>query len=728
MSDAAPILAEAKQRHQAGLTDEADALYRQVLSLDPDNVDALHMRGVLASQRGEVDAAIGLIERAAALNVESTTILSNLGTVYRSAGRLAQAEASFRAALDMQPTAAMTRFNLANTLAAQGQLEAAIAEYERALRDDPGNPGIRNNLAAALKTAGRFESAVELYRRLVEEFPKDAQAKCNLGVLCMDLGLPREAAALYRAAIALDPDALEPRNNLGVTLLELGMFEEAVQCLRGAVARDGTVAAAHENLGNALRKVGDIDDADGAYAAALALQPSAGVEIKKATLLPVVADSSEEMTVARRRMADSVAALLADPPQLHDANREVGATNFNLSYHDTNNRDVQADLARLYEAACPSLAFVADHCRGGGREPGRRLKLGFVSRQFGTNAVGWCFHGVVRFMPRDTFSVTVFRVGASDDPLWRRMADDADRAVILPMDLAAARQRIAEEELDVLVYTDIGMEPMTYFLAFARLAPVQAVLGGHPDTIGIAALDRYISSDLQEPPDANDHYSETLVRLPGAPTYYERPSVPAPVKPRAAFDLPEDTPLYFCAQTLIKLHPDMDALFAGILERDRAGLLLLPTGYNPRLAEKMKARFARTLGDAMDRVRFLPTMSHTDFLTVMKLADVSLDTRPFGGGNTCWQAIAMGTPIVTWPGRFLRGRYALALYSLMGITDTVAESAEEYVDIAVRWATDRALRSDLEQRIEATASCAFEDMTHVQALHDVLKRLAEDGP
>lgn len=726
MNDAAPILAEAKQQHQAGRNDEAEALYLQVLTLDPENVDALHMRGVLASQRGDVETAIGLIERAAALNVESTAILSNLGTVYRSAGRLAQAEASFRAALEMQPGSAMTRFNLANALAAQGKLDQALAEYRRALQDDPGNPGIRNNLAAALKAAGRFEAAANLYRGLAEEFPEDAMAKCNLGVLCMDIGLPREAAALYRAAIALDPDAVEPRNNLGVTLLELGAFDEAVECLRDAVARDGTVAPAHENLGNALRKAGEVDAADDAYAAALAIQPSAGVLIKRATLLPVVADTSEDLQSARRRMAEAVADLLADPPQLQDANREVGVTNFNLSYHDTNNRDLQAELARLYEMACPFLAYVADQGRSAVREPGRKLKLGFISRQFGTNAVGWCFHGVVRFMPRDTFSVTVLRVGASDDPLWRCMAEEADKAVVLPVDLSTARERIAEEELDVLVYTDIGMEPMTYFLAFARLAPVQVALGGHPDTIGIPALDRYISSDQQEPPDADEHYSEHLVRLPGAPTYYERPPVPDPLKPRAAFDLPEDVPLYFCAQTLIKLHPDMDALFAGILERDPTGLLLLPTGYNPRLVDKVKARLARTLGNAVDRVRFLPTMSHLDFLTVMKLSEVSLDTRPFGGGNTCWQAIAMGTPIVTWPGRFLRGRYALALYRLMGVTDTVAESAEDYVDIAVGLATDRDLRANLEQRIEAAAPRIFEDMTHVRALHDVLERLASE--
>ncbi len=617
------------------------------------------------------------------------------------------------------------RFNLANLLMARGEFDAALREYVAIVERDPSNAGALNNMAAVLEAKGRFEEAESVYRALLDANPEDAGASNNLGALLRDMGRMPEAIMHYRRAIALDPKAVEPRNNLGVALLDTGDFEAAVDCIRDALALGGDVAAVHENLGNALRKLGETDEAARAYEKALALGNAAGVRFKLATLLPAVAGSTDELDRWRRRMAKAVDALADAGFSLRDPYAEVGVTTFNLSYHDTNNRDLQASLAQAYLRACPTLAFTAPHCAAPRPSGAAPLKVGFISRQFANNAVGWCFHGVLRHMPRDDISVTALRFGELDDPLWRRIAADVDAAVVLPASLAFARARIAELELDVLVYTDIGMEPLTYFLAFARLAPLQCVLGGHPDTLGIPAIDLFISSDLQEPADAEEHYSEKLIRLPGAPTYYDRPEVPAPLKPRAAFGLPEEGAIYFCAQTLIKIHPEMDALFAGILAGDPEGLLVLPAGYNPRLAERLKARFARSLGPLAERVRFLPAMSHLDFMNVMALADVSLDTRPFGGGNTSWQAIAAGTPIVTWPGRFLRGRYTQALYRLAGAEDTIVGSAGAYVAMALRLAQDRDFRSAVQARIAAGAGRIFADRTHVAALRDTFIRYAK---
>src|SRR5207253_11098850 len=94
--------------------------------------------------------------------------------------------------------------------------------------------------------------------------------------------------------------------------------------------------------------------------------------------------------------------------------------------------------------------------------------------------------------------------------------------VELPVNLAAARRQIAEHGLDVLVYTDIGMEDLTYSLAFSRLAPVQCVTWGHPVTTGIPTIDYYLSSTLFETAEAQEHYTETLVRLPALPCYCYR--------------------------------------------------------------------------------------------------------------------------------------------------------------------------------------------------------------
>jgi predicted O-linked N-acetylglucosamine transferase (SPINDLY family) len=725
VSDVPALYAEARRRYAAGEPEAAHESCLKLLELDPLHDLALELSGVLASGRGDIRTAVEMLERAAAQRPGDPRLLANLGAAYRAAARLDDAEARYREAIAADASFLPARFNLANLLAARGAAVDALREYAAVIAREPSNAGALNNLAALLKEIGRYAEAEQAYRALIAAHPQDAAARSNLGVLYVTLGRIDEAIGLYREAIALNPAAPAPRNNLGVALLEAGSYEEAELCLRAALAVGQDVAGIHENLGNALRKLGRTEEAARSYRQAAAIGGKGGVAFKLATLLPTVAGSTEELERWRRRMAQAVAEIAAAPPHLEDPYAEAGVTAFNLSYHDTNNSDLQAALAQAYLKACPALAYAAPHCA----EPRRPshavpLKVGFISRQFATNAVGWCFHGVIRHMPRDGMSVTALRFGESDDPLWRCIADDADATAILPSSLDMARRQIAALALDALVYTDIGMEPLTYFLAFARLAPLQCMLGGHPDTVGIPAIDLFVSSDLQEPPDADEHYSERLVRLPGAPTYYERPALPAPLKPRSAFGLPDGRPLYFCAQTLIKVHPDMDALFAAILDRDPGGVLVLPGGHRPRLVHDLRARFAVSLGTHADRVHFLPALSHLDFMNVMALADVSLDTRPFGGGNTSWQAIASGTPVVTWPGRFLRGRYTQALYRLAGATDTVVDSADAYVAMALHLAHDRSFRVAVRARIEAGAARIFADRTHVDSLADALRRFA----
>ena len=171
----------------------------------------------------------------------------------------------------------------------------------------------------------------------------------------------------------------------------------------------------------------------------------------------------------------------------------------------------------------------------------------------------------------------------------------------------------------------------------------------------------------------------------------------------------------------------MDELFWGILAKDLTGTLVLPEGYTPELAELLKSRLRQTLGDKISRVRFLPAMSNMDYMNVMALADVSLDTRPFGGGNTSWQAIAAGTPMVTWPGSYLRGRYTQALYRLLGVTDAVAGSAEQYIKLAVKFGTEAAFADHFNRRIAGSAPSIFVDNVHVDALYEFLVDQVRSG-
>src|SRR5262249_40186223 len=153
------------------------------------------------------------------------------------------------------------------------------------------------------------------------------------------------------------------------------------------------------------------------------------------------------------------------------------------------NRELHERWARLFRAACPTLEWAAPHAqRYAG--PGDRIRIGLISKFLHDHSIGRTSRGFFDQMDRQRFEVSaLFIPPICDDAVHQAIRSRADRAVVLPHDLARAREMVASLSLDVLFYQDIGMEPFSYFLAFARLAPVQCVSYGHPDTTGIPNMD-----------------------------------------------------------------------------------------------------------------------------------------------------------------------------------------------------------------------------------------------
>jgi protein O-GlcNAc transferase len=441
------------------------------------------------------------------------------------------------------------------------------------------------------------------------------------------------------------------------------------------------------------------------------LDPSPAALLSTQLLVPSIMPSLEAIREARERYERGLDAMLAAPPRLESPDGSLGVSAFFLAYHGLNDRELQVKTARMFLAAIPGLAFTAPHCAGA-RRSGAKIRIGFLSRFFASHSICSTSVGLIEKLSRERFEVVALRVMPSrDDEATARIRAAADRTVDLDPDVYRARSQIAALELDILFYQDIGMEPISYFLAFARLAPVQCVSFGHPNTTGISTIDYFISNDLFEPPDAQAHYSERLVLLRDLPTlaYYYKPKLPAFPPARAAFSLPEEAHLYVCPQTLFKLHPAFDAILGGILERDPKGLVVLIAGQFQEFTDRLRARFACTLHAHAHRMVFLPFMGFERFMQLLRVADVILDTVHFNGMNTSLQAFAAGTPVVTLPGKLQRGRHTQAMYRKMGILDCIAADSRQYVDVAVRIATDSAHAQMLRKRIVASNHVLFED-------------------
>ena len=195
----------------------------------------------------------------------------------------------------------------------------------------------------------------------------------------------------------------------------------------------------------------------------------------------------------------------------------------------------------------------------------------------------------------------------------------------------------------------------------------------------------------------------------------------SPPRSRDFFRLPAKRRLYLCPQTLFKFHPAFDDVLAGILEADPDGDLVVLQGRVPNWTAQLTARWAKRLPDADRRVHWLPAQPRPDFLRLLAIADVVLDPFPFGGGHTTYESLAVATPVVTLPDRFLRGRITAALLNRIGMKTGLVRSVDEYVRTAVDLARELECGQQARLEIRARQAELFDNPADDRAFSDMIE-------
>jgi predicted O-linked N-acetylglucosamine transferase (SPINDLY family) len=212
--DVAEFLADGVAHHRAGRLPQAETCYRQVLAVQPDHAEALHLMGVIAQQMGRHDVAVELIGRAIERNRNSPSYFCNLGNALRETGRLEEAVAACHHAIRMQPHFAEAYSNLSLALRAQGKFDEAIAACRNAIRLKPTLAEAHYNLGNALRELGKVDEAIAAYREALRIDPGSPKAHCNLAAGLADRGNFDEAVAAFREAIRLKPDFVDASSTL----------------------------------------------------------------------------------------------------------------------------------------------------------------------------------------------------------------------------------------------------------------------------------------------------------------------------------------------------------------------------------------------------------------------------------------------------------------------------------------------------------------------------------
>ena len=660
-----------------------------------------------------------------------------------------------RPLLEAQPDNREALALLANACLVSGDDDGAIAVMLQLQRLDPTHAGVRRGLAAAFNRRGNRQrrdsqgiASLESFRAALAFEPGHAEAGFNLATALDALGLrldARSALDVHRAQHPDDADAMlldiewRWRDDLqgATTMVDALLRHPSVAAadpagLALACARTGRADAAHEallrvpahlrtGLGlevvDALRARGDVgaatQAAQVAWRASADGQRSPGLKAQLASLaLPPIMQSAATIAADRARLQQRLAELDEDWTTTRLATCEprleqLAWSNFHLAYHGKPDRELQRAYAQLLERAVTVLfpAFVEPPARWHPR------RVGLVSSSWRECTVGAYFGRWIDWLRDAGFEVHLYQLGPQRDAATERFAHAATTFHFHVGPLHELAATIRSDAPNLLIYPELGLDPRLLPLAALRLAPQQAVAWGHPTTTGLSTIDAYLTCAAMEPPDCDAHYTERLLALPGLGVDYTQPPRPAPAT-RAALGLPDHAPLVLVPHSLFKLHPDDDAVLAGIAARVPDARLVLFEGEHPlwraQIAARLGASFAAKGLAPARHLLWLPLGSRARFLQINAVCDLMLDSLRWSGGNTSLDALSSGLPILTCPGECMRARQSAAMLERMSLgTDLIRSAPDRLVERACDLLADPSARSDLTRRIVAARDALF---------------------
>ncbi len=589
---------------------------------------------------------------------------------------MAAAVPLYRQVVAADPTHAEGHYLLGTALFALDQISEAVASLETAARLAPGCAELHHFLAAALWRQSRLDEAISALERALRLNPEASELREQLNIVRAVQENERgnrldaegdldSAAAAYQRAVELNPACAEADNNLGFIRYQQGRFDEAADCWRRAIAAKPGLADAHQNLGVMLVRQGEPAEACSHFQQALESKPD------------FAAAHSGALRALQYRPG-------VDWANLATAHRE---------------------FAERHAVALSRACRPHDNVR----DPARRLRLGFVSGDFGCHPVGYFLVRALENLDRQKFQVLCYSDVAKDDPIASRLYRAATEwRDVASLDDAQLAERIREDRIDI-AFDLTGHAGNNRLLTFARRpAPLAITWIGYVGTTGLTAIDYLLADRYQVPESAEAHIQEQVLRMPDGYVCFDPPQDAPPV-----FPLPAERRGYVTFGNFnhpAKLTAEMVEVWAAILRRVGKARLVLKYDWLERngVARRIAGYFARQgIGD--DLLELRGGSERQELLRQYADVDLALDPLPYNGGLTTCEALWMGVPVVTCPGATFAGRHSLSHLSNAGLTETIARDLDEYVELAVSLARDvrrlAAIRARLRTQMAASPLC-----------------------
>lgn len=693
------------------------------------------------------ELALEAAESGLRLSPHHPDLLQNRGLACLSLGKmeskaehknkfLHQALSDFHQALQLDPSFLEAALNLLNTHThLKNEEEASHLVGQLKALIDPKHPlwsEFIQNQCHLFQFQKKYDEAVTLLLDCLQNDPQQGIFYDLLGTMYTALEKKELALQAYRQAVLLAPHNIRSQYNFATLLFDTKQYAHAEMAYQNALKINEHHVKSLLGLADLYQKQNRTAEAVALLEKVTKLDSDAAYPILHAIQLPVVYQNIEEIEIWRNRYRTELSKVLEEAKTqgltLKNPVFDVSQLYFFLTYQGKNDKPFQEIMAQMFYHApvyrAPEIRKTTPPFNQQ-KQPLRKLRVGFLSRFLRpTHTIGKLWGPLLMALPSEHYET--FLLGIEDETLrhqhWFSNSPSTSQQTYVPLtldDIPAACQTVQSHQLDLILYCDIGMEPTAYFMAFSRLAPVQCVTWGHPVTTGLPAMDYFLSSQHLEKPKAQENcYTETLIQFPHVNVYYQKPQIQTP-KTRQELGLNKEKTLYVCAQSLYKFHPDFDEVLKGILERDANGEIILINAEQTHVVSDLRKRWATTVGSVQQRIQLINSLKYDEYLNLMNLADITLDPFPFGGGNTQLESFAFGTPVITKPDDYLKGRITGALYHQMAelepeVLFCLATTSEEYIEKALYLGQHPEFRQQLRQKILNTHPAIFENKAVIQ--------------
>ncbi|XP_065087846.1 UDP-N-acetylglucosamine--peptide N-acetylglucosaminyltransferase 110 kDa subunit isoform X2 [Ochlerotatus camptorhynchus] len=484
--------------------------FEKAVALDPNFLDAYINLGNVLKEARIFDRAVAAYLRALNLSPYNAVVHGNLACVYYEQGLIDLAIDTYRRAIELQPNFPDAYCNLANALKEKGQVQEAEDCYNTALRLCPNHADSLNNLANIKREQGYIEEATRLYLKALEVFPEFAAAHSNLASVLQQQGKLNEALLHYKEAIRIQPTFADAYSNMGNTLKEMQDVAGALQCYTRAIQINPAFADAHSNLASIHKDSGNIPDAIQSYRTALKLKPDfPDAYCNLAHCLQIVCDWTDYETRMKKLVA-----IVADQldknrlpsvhphhsmlyPLSHDFRKAIAARHANLC------------LEKIHILHKPPYKFS--------RELGGRLRIGYVSSDFGNHPTSHLMQSIPGMHDRSRVEVFCYALSPDDGTMFRSKISRETEHFVELSQIACngkAADRIHADGIHILVNMNGYTKGARNEIFALRPAPIQVMWLGYPGTSGASFMDYIITDTVTSPMELADQYSEKLAYMP----------------------------------------------------------------------------------------------------------------------------------------------------------------------------------------------------------------------